>query len=219
MIKDYYQILGICNDAGTEEIKRAYRRLAMRFHPDLNREDPRSVESFRDITEAYGVLIDPRKRKKYDGDRRRGFNRETVYRDIFSRSDFREVFDDLPIKGEWLEKLLMVSRVIAYEAIVCGGRPRDVLKRSLVRIAAQSASKIFHNVMDIHERIRIPDEIAAEGGSITIEYRPGFSKRRIRVNIPRCTKAGTVLKLVGMGRSNLAGKSGDLYLHVDIESS
>jgi DnaJ-class molecular chaperone len=73
--------------------------------------------------------------------------------------------------------------------------------------------------MDIHERIRIPDEIAAEGGSITIEYRPGFSKRRIRVNIPRRTKAGTVLKLVGMGRSNLAGKSGDLYLHVDIESS
>lgn len=63
MIKDYYQILGICNDAGTEDIKRAYRRLAMRFHPDLNREDPRSVESFRDITEAYGVLIDPRKRK------------------------------------------------------------------------------------------------------------------------------------------------------------
>lgn len=123
MIKDYYQILGICNDAGTEDIKRAYRRLAMRFHPDLNREDPRSVESFRDITEAYGVLIDPRKRKKYDGDRRRGFNRETVYRDIFSRSDFREVFDDLPIKGEWLEKLLMVSRVIAYEAIVCGGDP------------------------------------------------------------------------------------------------
>jgi DnaJ-class molecular chaperone len=218
MIKDYYQILGICKDAGAEEIKKAYRKLAMRSHPDLNREDPRSVELFRDITEAYGVLIDPRKRKKYDGDRKRGFNRETVYQDIFSRSDFREVFDDLPIKGEWLEKLLMVSRVIAYETLVSGGRPRDVLKRSLVRLAAQSATKIFHNVMDIHEHIRIPDEIAAAGGSVTIEYRPGFSKRRIRVNIPRRTKTGTVLKLVGMGRANLAKKTGDLYLHVDIDS-
>jgi len=218
MIKDYYQILGVCKDAGSEEIKKAYRRLAMKFHPDLNREDPRSVEYFRNITEAYGVLIDPGKRKKYDGDRRRGFNRETVYRDIFSRSDFREVFDDLPIKGEWLERLLMVSRVIAYEALVCGGRPREVLKRSLMRIAAQSAARIFHNVMDIHEHIRIPREVAAEGGSVTIEYRPGFSRRRVKVNIPPCVRPGTVLKLAGMGRKNPAKKAGDLYLHVDIDS-
>lgn len=219
MIKDYYQILGVCRDAGAEEVKKAYRRLAMKFHPDLNRDDPRSVEHFRNITEAYGVLIDPRKRKKYDGDSKRGFERERVYQDIFSRSDFREVFDDLPIGKEWLERLLMVSRVIAQEALLSGGNPRDVLKRSLVRLASQSAARVFHNVMDIHEHVRIPFEIASGGGTITIEYRPGFSKRRVRVGIPRRTAPGTVLKLAGMGRANLAKRAGDLYLHVDIDSS
>ncbi|MFA5654969.1 MAG: DnaJ domain-containing protein [Desulfomonilia bacterium] len=219
MIKDYYQILGVCGDAGAEDVKKAYRRLALKFHPDLNRDDPRSAEYFRDITEAYGVLIDPRKRKKYDRDRKRGFERERVYQDIFSRSDFREVFDDLPIGKEWIERLLMVSRVIAQEAMLSGARPRDVLKRSLVRLASQSAARVFHNVMDIHEQVRIPPEIASWGGAITIEYRPGFSKRRVRVSIPRGTTPGTVLKLTGMGRMNPAKRAGDLYLHVDIESS
>lgn len=219
MIKDYYQILGVCGDAGAEDVKKAYRRLALKFHPDLNRDDPRSAEYFRDITEAYGVLIDPRKRKKYDGDRKRGFERERVYQDIFSCSDFREVFDDLPIGKEWIERLLMVSRVIAQEAMLSGARPRDVLKRSLVRLASQSAARVFHNVMDIHEQVRIPPEIASWGGAITIEYRPGFSKRRVRVSIPRGTTPGTVLKLTGMGRMNPAKRAGDLYLHVDIESS
>ncbi len=218
MAKDYYKILGISKDAGADDVKKAYRRLALKFHPDLNREDPRSVEYFREITEAYGVLVDPGKRKRYDLDRKLGFQRETVYRDIFSRSEYRDVFDDLPIKGEWLERLLMVGRVIAYEALMSGGRPREVLRRSLVRLAAQRASQIFHSVMDIHEQIRIPSEIASSGGSVTIEYRPGFSKRRIKVSIPRGSKPGTVLKISGMGRKNPARKAGDLYLHVDIDS-
>lgn len=218
MAKDYYKILGISKDAGTDDVKKAYRRLALKFHPDLNREDPRSVEYFREITEAYGVLVDPGKRKRYDLDRKLGFQRETVYRDIFSRSEYRDVFEDLPIKGEWLERLLMVGRVIAYEALMSGGRPREVLRRSLVRLAAQRASQIFHSVMDIHEQIRIPSGIASSGGSVTIEYRPGFSKRRIRVSIPRDSRPGTVLKISGMGRKNPARKAGDLYLHVDIDS-
>jgi DnaJ-class molecular chaperone len=73
--------------------------------------------------------------------------------------------------------------------------------------------------MDIHEPILIPEEIASSGGYITIEYRPGFSKRRIKVSIPQSIKSGTVLRIAGMGRRNPSNKSGDLYLHVDIESS
>lgn len=219
MIKDYYQILLITRDAGAEEVKKAYRKLALKFHPDLNRDDPRSVEYFRDITEAYGVLIDAEKRKRYDRDRVRNFERETVFQDIFNRSEFRDVFNDLPIRQEWLEKLLMVSRVFVYEAFVYGGRPTEVLKRSIVRLAANGAMRFFHSVMDIHESIQIPQEIASCGGSITIEYRPGFSRRRIKVSVPQNIKSGTVLRIAGMGRRNPANKSGDLYLHVDIDPS
>lgn len=216
MARDYYQILNVAKDAGVEDIKKAYRRLAMRFHPDVNRDDPRAVEYFREITEAYGVLVDVDKRRRYD--RGRGFQREDVYQDIFARQDFREVFDDLPIGKEWLEKLLTVGRVIAYEALVTGGRPADVLKRSFMRLAADGAAKFFHNVMDIHEDISIPPDVASSGGHITIEYRPGFSRKRVRVSIPESTKSGTTLRIPGMGRKNLASRAGDLYLHVSIAS-
>ncbi len=219
MTRNYYQILQIAEDAGADEIKKAYRRLAMKVHPDMNRDDPKAEESFREITEAYGVLIDYDKRKRYDRHRERGFVREDVYQDIFTRTEFRDVFDGLPIKQEWLEKLLMMGRAIAYEAIISGGSPRQILKRSLVRLAAERAGRIFHNVMDIHEEIEIPHEIASSGGYIIVEYRPGFTKRRIKVNIPQNTKTGTVLRVVGMGRKNPLNKKGDLYLHVAIASS
>ncbi|HOO45645.1 MAG TPA: DnaJ domain-containing protein [Deltaproteobacteria bacterium] len=219
MTKDYYRVLGVCENASPVEIKKAYRKLALQFHPDVSADATRSEEDFRNITEAYGVLIDPAKKKKYDSGRGRDFQREEVFQDIFSHSDFRDVLDDLPIKREWLDKLFNISRVIAFETLVYGGGPRAVLKRSLVRLAAQSASRFFHNVMDIHENITVSREIASQGGYITIEYRPGFSLRRIRVSIPRGIKKGTVLRVTGMGRTNFRKRSGDLYLHVDIASS
>ena len=64
--KDYYKVLGISDDAVEKEIKKAYRKLALEHHPDHNRNDPSSEENFKQITEAYGVLIDPIKRKEYD---------------------------------------------------------------------------------------------------------------------------------------------------------
>ncbi len=64
--KDYYQILGVKPDASLDEIKKAYRRLALQYHPDKNPGDKQAEEKFKDIAEAYDVLSDPEKRKKYD---------------------------------------------------------------------------------------------------------------------------------------------------------
>ncbi len=64
--KDYYQILGVSRDASQEEIKRAYRRLARQYHPDVNKEDKNAEERFKEINEAYQVLSDPEKRRLYD---------------------------------------------------------------------------------------------------------------------------------------------------------
>lgn len=65
-MKDYYALLGVPRDAGQEEIKKAYRRLARRYHPDVNEGDKEAAERFKEITEAYEVLGDPDKRKRYD---------------------------------------------------------------------------------------------------------------------------------------------------------
>ncbi|MCD7819674.1 MAG: J domain-containing protein [Lachnospiraceae bacterium] len=64
--KDYYEILGIKKTADEKEIKRAYRKLAKKYHPDTNANDPRAEQNFKEVTEAYTVLSDPEKRKLYD---------------------------------------------------------------------------------------------------------------------------------------------------------
>ncbi len=70
--KDFYEILGVGEKAGAAEIKKAYRKLAKRYHPDANADDPSAAERFKEVGEAYSVLSDPEKRKKYDQMRRMG---------------------------------------------------------------------------------------------------------------------------------------------------
>src|SRR4029079_18825927 len=64
--RDYYEVLGVERGAADEEVKRAYRKLAVKFHPDKNPDDPHAEAKFKELGEAYDVLIDPNKRAAYD---------------------------------------------------------------------------------------------------------------------------------------------------------
>src|SRR3954467_5731133 len=70
--KDFYSVLGVGSSASQDEIKKAYRKLAKKYHPDANASDPKAAERFKEISEANNVLGDPEKRKQYDEMRRLG---------------------------------------------------------------------------------------------------------------------------------------------------
>lgn len=92
--RDYYQILGVEKGSGKEEIKNAYRKLALQFHPDRNK-DKGAEEKFKEISEAYAVLSDDEKRKRYDTHGHVG--PEEVFRG--SEANFDEIFRDIGIGG------------------------------------------------------------------------------------------------------------------------
>ena len=102
MPEDYYQILGLNNNAGQEQIKAAYRKLAFQHHPDRNKEDPAAGEKMKKINEAYAVLSDQGKRKKYDAYRddygsfaSQRFRESHSEEDIYRNSDINQIFEEM----------------------------------------------------------------------------------------------------------------------------
>jgi molecular chaperone DnaJ len=92
--RDYYEVLGVKRDASKDEIKDAYRNLAMQYHPDRNK-SPGAEEKFKEISEAYAVLSDDQKRQQYDTLGHSGFDQRYTSEDIFRGADFDSVFRDM----------------------------------------------------------------------------------------------------------------------------
>ncbi len=109
--KDYYGTLGVAENADSEAIKKAYRALAVEYHPDRNPDNPAAEEKFKDVTEAYGVLMDPKKRSEYDLFRktfgagqagadggqgpRFDYSQQEIFENMFRQAFGRDAFNDL----------------------------------------------------------------------------------------------------------------------------
>ena len=98
--KDYYQLLGLTKDASAEAIKKAYRKLAVKYHPDKNPGNKEAEEKFKEINEAYAVLSDPQKKTQYDQFGSTGFHQRFSREDIFRGFDVGDMFKDSGIGNE-----------------------------------------------------------------------------------------------------------------------
>jgi curved DNA-binding protein CbpA len=123
--KDYYEILGVGREASDEDIKKAYRRLAFQWHPDRNPENPGAGERFKEISEAYAVLIDRTKRSQYDQVNQTGraadfsYDQRDIFRDLFTNPGASSIFDDL---AREFERMGMRVDLHDFEQTLFGGR-------------------------------------------------------------------------------------------------
>ena len=129
--KDYYKSLDLRPEAAEEEIRKAYRRLALRWHPDRNPGHPHAEERFKEISEAYAVLIDSTKRRDYDWARRGGtpyksrHNREDLFRDLFADPSASAIFEELAReferRGMRVDRHHFRQTLFGGRAVVTGG--------------------------------------------------------------------------------------------------
>jgi curved DNA-binding protein len=191
--KDYYKILGVARGASEDEIKKAYRKLARKYHPDVSKE-ANAKEKFQDVSEAYETLRDKEKRAAYDslGSHRPG-------------QDFRPPPDWFDRFGAGRgEDLREVDLSDLFESMGLFGRGR----------AGSGGRTAQFPGEDYEVAVRLPLEEAYRGGERELQ----LGSRAIRVRIPRGATDGQRLRLRGKGGPGVnGGPPGDLYLHISLE--
>ena len=204
---DYYKTLGLSKGAGTDEIKKAYRKLALQYHPDRNKGDKDAENKFKEISEAYAVLSDDEKRKQYDafGDSR--FHQQYSQEDIFRNTDFGSVFQDFDMGG--LEGIF--SRIFGGAAgggATFGGGPHMGARARGRQVKGQ----------DIEFPLTIGFAEAFNGGERTVNFRlSDGTERSLKVRIPKGAKDGGRLRVAGMGApSPYGGPAGDLFVVLQV---
>ena len=203
--RDYYEILGVNKSASDEEIKRAYRKLAMKYHPDKNPNKKEAEERFKEINEAYAVLSDKEKRKQYETFGKEGFHQRFTQEDIFRGFDFDEILSGL-FGGRGRRE----SRY--------GGRGGfDFGDLFTGQGTYQDMSRRPQKGEDILYELSISLEEAALGGGKRISYRKNGKVEEVSVRIPKGIETGKKLRLSGKGmEGRKGGPSGDLYLQISV---
>lgn len=218
MAEDYYQLLGIDKKATTEEIKKAYRKLALKWHPDKNPNNKtQAEEKFKKISEAYAVLSDQEKRNQYDT-----YGSADQFRQKYSQEDIFRNFD--------LNDLL---RGFGFDFGGSGGRARTgtgggARRRGGAQQGYDPFADLFggggqtyghmpQHGQDLQYNLSITLEESVSGAEKKLALQREDRVDEINVKIPPGISTGKKLRLVGKGGQGFdGGHAGDLYLNITI---
>jgi curved DNA-binding protein len=200
MAKDYYAVLGVPKNADQEVIKKAYRKLALKHHPDKNPGDSKAEEKFKEITEAYAVLSDPEKRRQYDQFGEAGFHQRFSQEDIYRNFDVGDIFREFGFGTDDIFSRLFGGGARGRSSFPGGGQPRQM----------KGQDYVMH--------LNIPFRLAVQGGKKRIDFRAGQSVEQLQVSIPPGIESGQKLRVAGKGGSSPAGgPPGDLFLEIKVD--
>jgi curved DNA-binding protein len=195
---DYYKTLGVEKNATEEEIKKAYRKLARKFHPDLNPNDTEANKKFQQINEANEVLSDPEKRKKYDAygehwQHAEHYEEAKQSRSQASSHDWQEYTYSGGDEGDFSD---------FFESLFGGARGRGKSKQA----------KFRGNDFNASLQLSLRDAYATHKQTFTI------NDKQVRITIPAGVANGQVIKLKGYGSAGAnGGPNGDLYITFVVE--
>lgn len=216
--RDYYQILGLNKDASEAEIKKAYRKLARKYHPDVNPGDKSAEEKFKEINEAYEVLSDPEKRQKYDrfGAQWRQYERSGGRPEDFDWSQWSA----RPGAGGTYTRTVSPEE---FEQMFGGGLGGfsdffETLFGGMGRTATnpfgrQSRRTASTRPRDMEYPVQISLDEAFYGTTRSLQFEDG---RRIEARIPPGVRTGSRVRLSGQGAPTPSGERGDLYLKIEV---
>ncbi len=199
--KDYYRILGVDKSASPDQIKKAYRKLALKYHPDHNEGDKSAEAKFKDLNEAYAVLKDPEKRRQYDMFGAEGFQNRFSKEDIFRDFDLGSIFKEFGFGRSNRGQGGFGS------AFGNGFGPRgyDGFQNRESRIKGQNL--IYELPMTLEE--------LSQTTSKTITYQINGRHEQVSVKVPSGIRGGQKLRLQGKGQPGPnGGPSGDLYIQI-----
>lgn len=224
--KDYYQTLGVPRTATQKEIKTAYRSLARKFHPDANKGDKGAEEKFKEIAEAYEVLKDPDKRKRYD----------TLGSNWKAGADFKpppdfgggggfafdfEKFSEFSKQGPFSDFFdILFGQTFGGPQQQGGARggatgagARGQPQGSQRAAQADRSNRMYDQEADIELTV----EELARGAQRTLKITPpGSEAKTIEVKIPAGVRPGSRVRIAGQGMKTPRGR-GDLYLRVKVK--
>jgi curved DNA-binding protein len=222
MAKDYYRILGVPRNASDAEIKKAYRKLAMQYHPDRNPgKEKWANEKFKEINEAYGVLGDPQKRKQYDQ-----FGTVGNIGDIFgspsTRTTFEEMMKDFGGAGlrfDFLDDIfgdLLKGRGSSFSFRSFGGRPGrmrfEVWPGQEINLDEIFGQARRPRRQDVRYELTISREEALQGVKKILKRRG----KRLEVKIPAGVRTGDVVRYRNALQTS-DGSPGDILIKVIVK--
>ena len=221
MARDYYEILGVNRSASDADIKKAYRRLAMKYHPDRNPgKEKEATEKFKEINEAYGVLGDPEKRQQYDQYGTVG-NLGDIFGSNSTRAGFEGVMRDfggLGLNLDFLDNIFGEALRGKGYRVSFGNMGREGGTRQRGKTRRFTLEDLFGGVQQTQTPMTVTYELSvtAEEAQTGTKKRLTRKGRRIEVTVPPGVKTGSVVKLAN-ACTVTDGCQGDILIRIKVK--